>query len=97
MNQPTLFRTEPDPPAADSWPEEQRVALAAFVDIYGEPIEVYMACLPSLLVNAFIHAGVKSIYSLTELAKLIDDGFIAKDGDYLSITDKGIVALGGTA
>lgn len=93
MNQPKLFQTEPDPPIADSWPEEERIALWACEDIYGEPVGYHRASIKAYVRSWFCGQKKQLTTDLDAmLDKFIADGYL-KGVDELSITDKGLAAL----
>ena len=101
MNQPTLFSTEPDPPAADSWPPLKRFILAWFPCEHGEHKEATPVQLASFIARQREDKKRTTPDGLNldifqTIGNLVGSEYLNDSGGWLSITDKGLVALGGT-
>lgn len=94
MNQPELFPTGPEPRLVDSWREIDRKVLEVFVTERGEPMDP----MPDTLVVAMVQQSDKETPGTiihASLGWLIHYRFITADSnDRLSITTKGLEALG---
>ncbi len=98
MNQRTLFNTEPEPPPpplVDSWPPIERELLAALVDANDESIEPFPQSTLEVLVACEVMPTPKLREKLGRvIERMVEHGFIQRRQAMVSITTKGLAALG---